>query len=100
MSQISFPYGKTVQTIDLPDDRLRGVLRSRMHAYRSAESEKALVAQALAQPVGTPRLRDMAAAAVRCGVKKTTRGRCPAGSLCRRCWPRFGPGIPTPKSPS
>ena len=61
MSQISFPYGKTVQTIDLPDDRLRGVLRSRMHAYRPAESEEALVAQALAQPVGTPRLRDMAA---------------------------------------
>ena len=57
MSQISFPYGKTVQTIDLPDDRLRGVLRSRMHAYHPAESEEALVAQALAQPLTAAVLR-------------------------------------------
>lgn len=60
MSIVSFPYGKTVQTVDIPSHRLRGVLQSDMHTYHPAESESELVRQAMAHPVGTPCLRDMA----------------------------------------
>ena len=60
MSIVSFPYGKTVQTVDIPSHRLRGVLQSDMHMYHPAESESELVRQAMAHPVGTPCLRDMA----------------------------------------
>lgn len=59
MSLIQFPYGKTHMDLDIPDERLKGVLRSHLHEYHPAESETRLVQNALAHPIGTPRLCDM-----------------------------------------
>ena len=60
MARISLPYGAKHLTADIPDDRLAGVLVSRAHEYRPDKSEEGLVLAALANPVGSPRLRDLA----------------------------------------
>ena len=60
MARIALPYGKGCLTADIPDDRLAGVLVYRAHEYRPDKSEEGLVLAALANPVGSPRLRDLA----------------------------------------
>ncbi len=60
MARIALPYGKGCLTADIPDDRLAGVLVSRAHEYRSDKSEEGIVLAALENPVGSPRLRDLA----------------------------------------
>jgi nickel-dependent lactate racemase len=60
MPTISFPYGKEVLALTIPDNRFKGELVSQMHRYKPAASQEALVAEALANPIGTPKLSVMA----------------------------------------
>jgi len=60
MPLIRFPYGKEHLSLDIPAERLRGVLLSGMHDYIPERSETELVQEALENPVGSPRLCDLA----------------------------------------
>ena len=57
---LTFPYGHGTQTLDIEDARLKGVLVSGIHDYRPEKEPEELVADALANPVGSPRLSELA----------------------------------------
>lgn len=57
---VSFPYGKEFLKIDLPDERLKGVIVSNLHHYTPKDTPDALVAEALRNPVGTKPLSELA----------------------------------------
>jgi len=59
MVKIKIPYGKTHMEASIPEDKLLAVLSSKAHDYKAAASEAELVEQALAQPIGSQRLRDL-----------------------------------------
>ena len=59
MANIEFPYGKDMLHIEIEEDRLQAVLMSQLHGYVPHLSEEQLVAEAIAHPVGTPRLCEM-----------------------------------------
>ena len=58
---LSFPYGKTYLELDIPQQRLQGVLLSGLHSYRAPKGQFELVADALENPIGSPRLCQLAA---------------------------------------
>ena len=60
MPVIDFPYGKKFLTADLPDHRYAGSLVSSLHGYKPEKGEWDLVADALAHPVGSPALSELA----------------------------------------
>ena len=60
MPVISFPYGQSSQTIDIPQERFAGTLASRIHRYQPGKSPEALVEEAMANPLGSPRLAELA----------------------------------------
>ncbi|MDR2785745.1 MAG: nickel-dependent lactate racemase [Treponema sp.] len=60
MPLIAFPYGKEMWTYNIPENRFKAELVSRIHRYEASSSQEELVRQALENPVGTPRLRVMA----------------------------------------
>ena len=60
MAVLSFPCGKDMLTANLPDERLAGVLLSRLHDYKAQKSESALVEDALANPIGSAPLCELA----------------------------------------
>ena len=60
MKTISFPYGKSMLTYDIPDSRFMGELVSKMHHFKAEKSQENLVRDALEHPAGTPALRVMA----------------------------------------
>lgn len=60
MPRISFPYGKEQMTASIPQERLAGVLLSKMHSYIPPLSQEELVEQALENPIGTPKLSQLA----------------------------------------
>lgn len=60
MAVISFPYGREHVSFDLPDHRLVATLQSSLHNYVAEASQEDLVRDALAHPIGTPRLSVMA----------------------------------------
>ena len=60
MPEISFPYGKEHLTLDIPQQQLSGVLLSKMHSYVPKLSQEELVRQSLENPIGTPRLSQLA----------------------------------------
>ncbi len=57
---LSFPYGKEFVKLDVAEDRLQGVLVSNLHHYEAKKSPLALVEDALANPVGSPKLSELA----------------------------------------
>ena len=57
---LSFPYGKEFLKIDIPDERLKGVIVSDLHHYTAKNTPAALVAEALENPVGTKKLSELA----------------------------------------
>ena len=59
--KIDLPYGKGTVTLEIADDRLAGVLRSGIHGYRPASGPNELVREAIANPIGSPLLRELAA---------------------------------------
>ncbi|MBO5218084.1 MAG: DUF2088 domain-containing protein, partial [Clostridia bacterium] len=60
MATLSFPCGRDMLTANLPDERLAGVLLSSLHDYKAQKSESALVEDALANPIGSAPLCELA----------------------------------------
>ena len=58
--QISFPYGRTHISAEIPDARVKAVLRSRLESYVPAKGETELVEAALASPIGSATLEKLA----------------------------------------
>ena len=59
MRGIALPYYNTSVDIHVEEDNLSAVLRSRLHDYRPQKSGEQIVCEALASPVGTPRLSEL-----------------------------------------
>ena len=57
---LTFPYGHGTQSLDIEDTRLKGILVSGIHDYKPGKSPEELVDDALANPVGSPRLSELA----------------------------------------
>ena len=57
---ISIPYGRGRLTADIPDSRINAVLCSRLESYVPTAGERELVLQALASPIGSPPLEELA----------------------------------------
>ena len=53
---LAFPYGKTTMSLEIEDSRLQGVLVSKLHDYVTDKSQEQLVADALANPIGSSKL--------------------------------------------
>lgn len=60
MPTINFPYGKDHISADIPESRLRGVLTSKLHGYKADKSPSELVEAALAAPIGSAPLAELA----------------------------------------
>ena len=58
---ISIPWGRTHLTAELPDHRVRGILKSRLEGYVPPMGQRELVEAALASPIGSQRLEVLAA---------------------------------------
>ena len=57
---LTFPYGRGTQSLEIEDARLKGVLVSGIHDYKPEKTPEELVSDALADPVGSPRLSELA----------------------------------------
>lgn len=60
MTQIKLPYGRDYLTAEIPDERISAMLVSEMHHYSPKETQIELVQNALENPIGTPRLKEIA----------------------------------------
>ena len=58
--RLSFPYGKELIDYEVADERLQGVLVSNLHHYRAEKDPRSLVEDALASPIGSPKLSELA----------------------------------------
>ena len=58
--KISFPYGKEFIDLDIADERLQGVLVSNLHHYEAKSDPLSLVEEALENPIGSPKLSELA----------------------------------------
>ncbi|NLO16134.1 MAG: nickel-dependent lactate racemase [Clostridiales bacterium] len=58
--QIKLPYGRGYKDFSPDMSRLKAVLVSKAHEYRSEIDEPSLVREALASPINSPRLRELA----------------------------------------
>lgn len=58
--QISIPYGRTHLDVCIGDERVNGVLRSRLESYVPALGERELVEAALRNPIGSEPLEKLA----------------------------------------
>ena len=61
MEKILLPYGKETVALEIEDGHLAGVLRSGIHGYKAPKSAAELVRESIENPVGSPRLRELAA---------------------------------------
>ncbi|MDY6342977.1 MAG: nickel-dependent lactate racemase [Sphaerochaetaceae bacterium] len=59
MKRLLIPYGKTTLSLQLEDSRLHGVLVPKLHDYVPDKSQEQLVDNALANPIGSPRLSEL-----------------------------------------
>ena len=57
--QLSFPYGKEFLNFEIADNRLQGVLVSNLHHYKAEKDARSLVDEALANPIGSPKLSEL-----------------------------------------
>jgi len=60
MTNIKLPYGQGYLEAEIPDERVAGILVSDMHHYKPAETQVEIVRKAMENPIGTPRLREIA----------------------------------------
>lgn len=60
MAKFELPYGKEYITAEIADERIAGVLTSRLHDAKSAVSEDELIRNALENPIGSPKLSELA----------------------------------------
>lgn len=68
MKQFSLPFGKEKLQFALPDDMVAGELLSHAHEYKAPKSEAELVADALAHPIGSPKLSELAKGKKTCTI--------------------------------
>lgn len=59
MIHMEFPYGKVYNTLDLPRERVQGILRGQIAAYDPGKSQEELVEEALRRPIGSPGLAEL-----------------------------------------
>ncbi len=60
MAVLDFPYGKEMIVQEIPDEKLQGVLRSALHGYTPEAGEEELVETAIAAPIGSQPLWELA----------------------------------------
>ena len=60
MPVVKFPYGKEFLELNIPEERYAGTMVSKMHDYVAPKSPEDLVLEAMANPIGTPKLSVMA----------------------------------------
>lgn len=60
MPKVVFPYGKGKLVYDIPEKRYAGTMVSALDGYDPGKSEEELVKDALQNPVGSPRLCELA----------------------------------------
>ena len=60
MKEFKLPYGKEYLNAQIEEEHLAGVLVSELHSYKAPKSGAELVQEALENPIGSPRLCDMA----------------------------------------
>lgn len=60
MPELFFPYGKDKLSYKISEEFLAGVITASIHDYKAVKSQSQLVREAMANPVGTERLSDMA----------------------------------------
>ncbi len=60
MKKIAFPYGKGTVEYDFENENLAAVLTSGIHDYRCEKDGATLVREAMASPIGSPRLCELA----------------------------------------
>ncbi|MCK8826191.1 nickel-dependent lactate racemase [Natroniella acetigena] len=61
MSKIELPYGHKKLSLEVPEERLEGVLVSKAHDYVADMSEEELVKESLENPINSSQLRELAA---------------------------------------
>lgn len=82
--KIDIPYGKTVLSADIPDIRVSAVLNNRLHDYEPLAAADELVEQALASPISSPPLCELAKGKKKCG--HTGKRPHPPGSPARQSY--------------
>ena len=60
MNTVKFPYGKDCLSYDFSSESFLGTLTSSLHDYTPSASPEELVLCAMASPIGTKRLADLA----------------------------------------
>lgn len=68
MHTFSLPFGKEKIKFELPKEQVAGVLVSHAHEYKAPKSEAELVADALANPIGSPKLSELAKGKKNCVI--------------------------------
>lgn len=68
MKSFDLPYGKEKLHVELPDSDVAGVLFSHAHEYEAQKSEEELVTDALANPIGSPKLSELAKGKKNCVI--------------------------------
>lgn len=68
MHTFNLPFGKEKIKLELPEEQVAGVLVSHAHEYKAPKSEAELVADALANPIGSPKLSDLAKGKKNCVI--------------------------------
>lgn len=59
MKTILLPYGQKKLELNLPEERIAGILESHAHEFKAEKSESEIVREALENPVDSPRLREL-----------------------------------------
>ena len=60
MKQIKFPFGREELELEIDEERLQKVLVSRAHQFEAEKSESKIVKEALANPIGSQHLSELA----------------------------------------
>lgn len=68
MHTFNLPFGKEKIKLELPEEQVAGVLVSHAHEYKAPKSEAELVADALANPIDSPKLSDLAKGKKNCVI--------------------------------
>lgn len=68
MHTFILPFGKEKIKFELPEEQVAGVLVSHAHEYKAPKSEAELVADALANPIGSPKLSELAKGKKNCVI--------------------------------
>ncbi len=59
MTAIQLPFGRERLTVEIPEERLAGVLVSKAHDFKTDKDQETIVKEALAAPIHSPRLSEL-----------------------------------------